>query len=139
MRTHAMKQRGFTLIELMVVLVIIALLAMIAYPSYISTVQKSRRAEGKSELLAAAVQMQRYFTERSTFATATLGGSGVYRNTTENGHYTLTLSNLAVNTFTLSAAPVGAQSTDPCGTLTYNEQGVKGVTGGTKTAEECWR
>lgn len=134
-----MKSRGFTLIELIVVVAIVAILAAIAYPSYLSQIQKSRRADAKSALLTAAVQMQRYFTERSTFATATLGGAGVYPNTSENGYYTLTLTNLAATTFTLNAAPAGTQAGDPCGTMTYTQQGVKGVTGATKTTAECWR
>ena len=133
------KIRGFTLIELMIIVAIVAILAAIAYPSYIAQIQKSRRTDAKSALLAAAVQMQRYFTERNTFATATLGPAGVFPNTSENGYYALTLTGLDASTFTLNAAPIGAQSGDPCGTFTYNEQGAKNVAGATKPAAECWK
>ena len=132
-----MRARGFTLLELMVVCVVVAILASIAYPSYLSYVQKTNRAEGKGALLAAAVQMERYLTERNTYATATLGAGGVYPSTTEHNVYTLTLANLTASTFTLRAAPVGAQVNDPCGTLTFTEAGVKGVTGA-MAVNRCW-
>ena len=40
------KDRGFTLIELMVVVIVIAILAGIAIPSYFSQVRKARRLLG---------------------------------------------------------------------------------------------
>lgn len=132
-----MRARGFTLLELMVVCVVVAILASIAYPSYLSYVQKTRRAEGKGALLAAAVQMERYLTERNTYATATLGAGGVYPNTTEHNVYTLALANLTASTFTLRATPAGPQVGDPCGTLTFTEAGVKGVTGA-MALDRCW-
>ena len=45
-----MSQRGFTLIEMMIVVAIIALLASIAYPSYQSYIIKSKRADMMSEM-----------------------------------------------------------------------------------------
>ena len=39
--------RGFTLVELMIVVAIVAILAAIGYPSYQNSVQKSRRADGR--------------------------------------------------------------------------------------------
>jgi type IV pilus assembly protein PilE len=132
-----MRNRGFTLIELMIVVVVITILAAIALPSYFAQVQKSRRAEGRASLLAAASQMERYFTERSTYATATLGTGGVYPDQTEHGYYALSLSNLGASTFTLRAAPAGSHAGDPCGTLTYDAQGVKGFTGSADPSL-CW-
>lgn len=132
-----MNARGFTLIELVIALVITGLLAMIAFPSFTAQAQKSRRADGKAALLAAAVQMERYYTEHNTYATAALGAGGVYPAVSDSGYYNLTLTNLAASTFTLDAAPTGAQTGDSCGTLTYTQQGTKGVTGSAPVAT-CW-
>ena len=134
-----MKIRGFTLVELMITVAIVAILAAIAYPSYLAQIQKTRRTDAKSALLAAAVQMQRYFTERNTFQTATLGPGGVYSSTSEDGYYALTLTGVTPTTFTLNAAPLGTQTADPCGTFTYNERGAKDVASATKPAAECWK
>jgi type IV pilus assembly protein PilE len=136
-----MKSRGFTLIELLITVAIVGILAAIALPSYREQVQKSQRTDGKAAMLTAAVQMQRFFTERSTFATATLGAppGGVYPTASEKGYYAMTLTGLTATTYTLNAAPTGVQAGDPCGTYTMNEAGLKGVTGGTKPSAECWK
>lgn len=135
-----MNSRGFTLIEILITVVIVGVLTAIALPSFLEQVRKSRRADAKAAMLSGAVQMQRYFTERNTFATATLGSPpAAYRDTSENGYYALTLTNLAATTFTLNAAPIGTQAGDPCGTYTYTEQGVKGTSGGTLPTADCWK
>jgi len=136
----AHRKRGFTLLELVITVAIVGILAAIALPAFKSQIQKSRRSDAKSGLMGAAGQMERYMTERGTYATATLGsGSGaVYPSTTQNGYYTLSLANLTATTYTLRAAPAGAQTGDACGTMTYTEQGVKGVTGGTLSTADCW-
>ena len=133
-----MRSRGFTLLELMIACAIVAILAAIAYPSYNSSVQKSRRAEATAALLGVASQMERWSTEKGTYATATLGTGGVFANHTENSYYNLSLANLTATTYTVRAAPTGAQTGDPCGTFTYTEQGTKDVTGGSWTKAQCW-
>lgn len=132
-----MRSQGFSLIELVTALVIVAILAAVALPTYQNQMQKSRRADAKSALVGAAGQMERYFTERGTYATATLGTGGVYSNTTQNGYYTLSFANLASTSYTLQATPAGAQAGDPCGNLTYDYQGNKGITG-TLSMDQCW-
>ena len=135
-----MRSRGFTMIEVMIACAVVAILAAIAYPSYVNTVQKTRRSDAKSALLAAAGQLERYFTERGTYATATLGSGSthVYPSTSQNGYYTLSLANLTATTYTVRAAPAGQQTGDPCGTFTYTDQGKQDVTGGSKPASACW-
>ncbi len=58
---------GFTLIELMIAVMIIGILAAVAYPSYQDSINKSRRAEGKSALLKAAQVLERWYTDNNTY------------------------------------------------------------------------
>jgi type IV pilus assembly protein PilE len=134
------RSHGFTLLELVIACAIVAILAAIAYPSYQNSIQKSRRAEATAALLGVASQLERFSTEKGSYTTATLGtGAGaVFANHTENSYYNLSLANLTATTYTIRAAPTGAQAADPCGTLTYNEQGFKDVTGGSWTKAQCW-
>jgi len=53
-------QRGFTLVEMLVVLLILAVLAALAYPSYASHVTRTRRTEGQIALIEAMQQQERY-------------------------------------------------------------------------------
>ena len=135
-----MRSRGFTLLELVIACAIVAILAAIAYPSYINSVQKSRRAEATAALLGVASQLERFSTEKGGYALARLGTglNAVYADHTENSYYNLSLTNQTATTYTVRAAPTGAQAADPCGTLTYTEQGIKNVTGGTWTNAQCW-
>ena len=126
------------MVEIVIVCAIVAMLSAIALPSYLNAVQKSRRTDAKSAMIGAAGQMERYFTERGTYATATLGSGGVYPSTSLNGYYTLSITNKTATTYTLNAVPAAQQVGDPCGTFTYTDQGVKGVTGGTMTTADCW-
>lgn len=132
------RPRGFTMIEVMIVCAIVAILAAIAYPSYLTSIQKGRRTDAKSALIGAAGQLERYFTERNTYSTATLGSGGIAPSTSLNGYYTLTLTFPAGRLYLLSAVPTGIHAGDPCGTFTYDDQGNKDVSGGTMSRTDCW-
>jgi type IV pilus assembly protein PilA len=61
------KQKGFTLIELMIVIAIIGILAAIAIPNYLSYTCKSKQTEAKSNLGALATCQEAYIAEFDTY------------------------------------------------------------------------
>ena len=63
-------EKGFTLIELMIVVAVVAVLAAIAYPSYQEYVMRSRRLEGQSLLNEAAARQERWRAQNGTYLTS---------------------------------------------------------------------
>jgi len=61
-------QRGFTLIELMVVVAIIAILASIAIPAYSDYVVRSKIPDATSALSTTRVRLEQYFQDNRTYA-----------------------------------------------------------------------
>jgi type IV pilus assembly protein PilE len=64
----AQRERGFTLIELMVVVVIATILLAIAVPNYMSQMRQSRRTEAKTALLDLAGREERFFSTAAAVA-----------------------------------------------------------------------
>jgi type IV pilus assembly protein PilE len=128
-------QKGFTLIELMIVIVIVAILMGIAIPAYSDQVRKSRRAQAKADLLAATQAAERMFTNNNSYASFTLAGGATTQDVVISGRtwYIITLTGLAAGTFTLTATPQGEQAIDTCGTLTINQANVR-----TPNTPGCW-
>lgn len=125
-------QRGFTLIELMIVVVIVGILAAIAYPSYTSYVLRGYRSEGVAMLNDAVARMERYYAQNNTYAAGNLAGIGITSDTSASGRYKLSFTTAPTATaYTLQVAPQDPQTSDTCGTLKIDQAGNKTATSGT--------
>lgn len=136
-------QKGFTLIELMIVVAIIGIIAAVAYPAYQDSIAKSRRTDAQANLLELAQFMERHYTAngRYTDGDATTAPSLPFAESPKDGankYYDLDLSTITATAFTLTATPKGAMAGDACGNLTLTHTGVKGRSG-TLALEQCWR
>lgn len=135
-KKHLLGQKGFTLVELMIVVVVIAILTSIAIPSYSEYIRRTHRAHARAALLQTAQWMERVATAQGRYPSALAAGAGEV----EGGRYDdVVLSAVDDATFTLEAVPTGPQTVDKCGTFTLTNTGAKGVVGASLSAEECWQ
>jgi type IV pilus assembly protein PilE len=143
-----MKQnRGFTLIELVIVVAIVGILSAIAMPMYRDYVVRANRTEAKTALAEVALAQERYYSVNNQYSTTiaslgtvmSLGNNGL----TENGFYSISITapNPAAG-YTLNATPQSkaGQDTDKCNILTLTSTGSKGVSTSYSgySAANCW-
>lgn len=126
--------RGFTLIEIMIVIAIIGIVLTISIPSYNEYVKKGRRAEVVSLLSEQAQSLERFYTKNSVY-------TGITGLSAGNDFYTLTPT-ISDQTFLLTAArKTGtAMATDKCGDFTLTNTGVRSMNNATTglTTKDCW-
>lgn len=98
-------QKGFTLIELMVVVVIIGILASVALPAYQDYVTRGKIAEASSALSSERVRMEQYFQDNRRYSTVA-GGTTCGITPGNTGNFNLTCA-ATDTTFLLTAAGLG--------------------------------
>ena len=147
-------ERGFTLVELMIVITVLAVLAGIAWPNYQDYVRKSNRADAKSMLSQVASRQEQFYLNNKSYTTnrdavwsADVNDADDDGSTTdyvsEAGYYNLAISagpsGSIATSYALTAATNGApQSADAeCLNFTLNSRGDRGVSG-SGSANDCW-
>ncbi len=143
------RQKGVTLVEMMVVLVILGIVVMVAFPSYTQFIVRAKRNAGTSMLLQIANRQQQFFMNNKQYS-ATLAGLGFGADPfmiTDDGSfcaagdadrlYSFALSNATATTYTLTATPQLRQADKDmaCANLTLTHTGLKGNSAG---GAKCW-
>lgn len=128
------KQKGLTLVELLIVVAIVGILAGIGYPSYQRHVTSTRHADAKVKLLEIMQLQRRYFTNNNQYTTDLIGDL----NLAEAGEQVITDNEFYVITASLCAGdpdnlPISecvkltatANFDDGSETVTYNSKNEK--------------
>jgi type IV pilus assembly protein PilE len=143
------RQRGVTLMELMVVMTIIGILAAIAYPSYRAQVRRSNRTEARVALEQTAGALEKCYTRYMRYddfdncPVANQLEDGSFD--TPQAFYRITANPLNGTQFTVTATALNGQLDDTdCRTLTLGDTSARGATdasGATSAAiaAACWR
>ncbi|CAG4882564.1 Type IV pilus biogenesis protein PilE [Georgfuchsia toluolica] len=150
------KEKGFSLLELMVVVAIIGILAAIAIPSYNNYITKSRRAAAASFVMTLSnleaqvlLDLRSYVSVANNAAfpntptDATNPGLNVAVPGDVSSYYNVSIvatnPAAAAPTFVVTAAPVGGQAAadTQCGSISIDQTGTKAITG-TGTVSGCW-
>jgi type IV pilus assembly protein PilE len=150
------RQRGFTLVEVLIVLAILAILGALAYPNYAGSILRTRRVEGQAALIDAMGRQEQYRARHHTY----VAFSREEEAPPETGIRTWSGRSAAASAYEiegracageaiadcieLRAHPgtdrVDARFRDPaCGTLTLDSRGRQGASAeAAGAATPCW-
>ncbi|MEC6832311.1 type IV pilin protein [Photobacterium toruni] len=133
------KQKGVTLIEMLIVVAVIGVLTAIAYPSYQDHVLKGYRTQAMGDMIKIQLELEANYTKTSGGYAAMPLVSEVNTDNTcsfcdnDTNKYLLSISNASKNSYTIIAEPQFQATNDTClnKDLTLNQNG-KG------SPEGCW-
>ena len=108
------KNRGMTLVELLIVVAIVAILASVALPSWNSQVQKARRADARNTLMFVQVEQEKYRADNGSYASSMSAlGLSTY-NSTSRDYYNVSIVSSSATAFRKLPNTNGGQNGDSC-------------------------
>ncbi|MEP4891422.1 MAG: type IV pilin protein [Aliiglaciecola sp.] len=147
--------KGFTLIELMIVVAIIGIITSIAYPSYQGYLKTSNRGAAQSDLMALAAAMERHKASTYTYkgaaeSAADTGKPAIFHQHSPSSEpaakkkYDLTIETVSASgsSYMITATPVTGTSQAGDGNVYFYSDGRKAWdkdnSSSLSSSEYCW-
>jgi type IV pilus assembly protein PilE len=150
---NILKNKGFTLIELMIVVAVIGIIAAIALPSYQDYAKRARRADAKAVVLAVQLAEEKWRASNSAYTNdlTQLGYDFANNQPSPDGYYKVTVTGSNSTDLIINAAidTSKAQNGDMCGTFTFKQDDIDadgtvdqvyaaGTDGDNDDDDNCW-
>ena len=149
-------ERGFTLMELMIVVAIVGILATIAYSSYQSYVIRGNRTDMQTQMMQIASRLENYKLINGSYQGALLSNNGIYGSTTypigTSARYNLAATALVLtdnnsdgkaDAWVLTATPIVTSVQKSDGVICLNNNGYrfwqKGATACALSSTSTWK
>lgn len=138
MKHLTMRQRGMSLIELLVVMTIVGILASIAIPSYRQYTIRTHRATAKACIMEISQFMERFYYSNQTYVGADARLPLPCQTDGDMAtRYEFTLTDIEEREFQINATPQAAQDDAKCDVLTLDHTGLRSESG-TGSLSDCW-
>lgn len=99
-------QKGFSLVELMIVVAIVGILAVVVVPSYRDYLTRGRIPDATSNLSTKRVQLEQFYQDNRTYT----GAPACVADSAISQYFNFSCSVLTASTYTLQAAGKGAMA-----------------------------
>ncbi|WP_010195809.1 type IV pilin protein [Psychrobacter sp. PAMC 21119] len=128
LKPSSIQQRGFTLIEMMIVVAIIGILAAISYPSYQQYVIKTKRTDMMTEMQNIASEIESRKLAQGSYNTISAKVKSDFATAYPRqgtALYDVTITDPLISKWTISATPKAGMQMASDGILSLNYQNIK--------------